>query len=285
MKEKKPAIIIGKSLVQIFDNGISALDIVALNLSMYEKIGGLASAYLYAYSIFEGTLFQIYSRVLKAFPKKAVAAYKLDETNLLFETSRTSVVIEKLCDNFSYNFGHERFRKFITNFNKIVGIDISPASFPEEILDNLKITRNKIAHQGDNPSLEQTLQLIETVKESLSRIREKFVLKYDKYTDIELIRRSCAYIFNMSDNEFNDCFVFNKGHVNINLKSIEAFYERLSSSETHCFLLFIANYNSGISDKFKIKDLMPRISLTDSTIDRISFINDLFEMYPYLINR
>ena len=89
----------------------------------------------------------------------------------------------------------------------------------------------------------------------------------------------------MSNNEFNDCFVFNKGHVNINLKSIEAFYERLSSSETHCFLLFIANYNSGISDKFKIKDLMPRISLTDSTIDRISFINDLFEMYPYLINR
>ena len=85
--------------------------------------------------------------------------------------------------------------------------------------------------------------------------------------------------------EFNECFVFSKGHVGINRIPLEAVYDRLSSSETHCFLLFIANYNAGISEKFKIKDLMPRVSLTNDTIDRISFINDLFEAYPHLINR
>lgn len=285
MIRQKPPIIIGEELLKIFDNGIEKLNQILNNLEKYKEMGGISGAALFAYSIFEGTLFTIYSKVLKAFPEKARLAYNNVDTKLLFRTSRTSVVIEELCENFSRNFGHDKFKSYINTFNEIVGIDIHSITFPVKTLDEFKEDRNCIAHRGNIISLERTQVYIEAVRESLSLIREKFSLKYKKYTDTELIKKSCAYIFNMFEWEFNECFVFSKGHVGINRIPLEAVYDRLSSSETHCFLLFIANYNAGISEKFKIKDLMPRVSLTNDTIDRISFINDLFEAYPHLINR
>lgn len=284
-KQKPPAIIIGDELIKNFDDGIEKLNQVLENITTYNNIGGTSAAALYAYSIFEGTLYVVYSKILRAFPKKAELEYKKIDKELLFGTSRTSVVIDRLCKNFSKDFGHENFRSYINTFNKIVSIDIAKIPFPYKILDEYKKSRNYIAHRGHEISLNDTILYIKAAKETLLLIREKFILKYQKYSDVQLIKNSCAYIFNMSEREFKECFEFFDNHVSIKREPIENFYGRLSSSEAHCFLLFIANYNAGMSSEFKIRDLMPRVSLTDDTIDRISFINDLFEAYPHLINR
>lgn len=285
MNNNRPPIIIGENLIKIFNDGIETLDQIVGNIDSYEMFNGLSAAYLYAYTVFEGTLYKIYSKVLKAFPKKANLEYKNIDKELLFRTSRTSVVIDQLCKDFSHKFGHECFNKYIRVFNKIVGIDLTSITFPEKILDEYKRQRDGIAHRGSKIPSALIIPHIKALNLTLNLIRDKFILKYKKYTDIELTRRSCAYLFKMSDREFNECFIFNNGHVTIDKESIESFYGRLSHSETHCFLLFIANYNAGISNKFRIQDLMPRTTLTDDTIDRISYINDLFEAYPYLINR
>ena len=110
MIRQKPPIIIGEELLKIFDNGIEKLNQILNNLEKYKEMGGISGAALFAYSIFEGTLFTIYSKVLKAFPEKARLAYNNVDTKLLFRTSRTSVVIEELCENFSRNFGHDKFK-------------------------------------------------------------------------------------------------------------------------------------------------------------------------------
>lgn len=305
-KRQKPPILIGEHLITIFDNGIKNLEEIQLNLVEYENLNGLNAAYLFAYSVFEGTLYNIYSKVLKAFPDKAKLEYNRIDKNTLFKTSRTSVVIDKLCTRFSQNFGHDRFCHYISDFNDIVDIDIDSINFPENELDDFKTKRNELAHRGcgnltingkspiskcltnsQNLIISRNLaeRHIEATIETLNYIREKFIPKYSKYTDIELIKKSCFYVFNMFEHEFHESFVFENGKVGIKLEPIENVYSRLSSSEKHCFLLFIANYNAGISNKFKISDLMPRVSLGDDTLDRIAFISDLFEEYPHLINR
>lgn len=287
MERRKPPIIIGNQILSIFDIGIDELKLIISHLQNYEQIKGLTAAYLFAYAIFEGTLYKIYNKVLKAFPEKADLENTHLENNKLFSTSRTSVVIKDLCDEFSKSFGYSTFNQLIKKFNKIVGVDLKSIKFQNKELDNYKENRNSIAHKGTFSSDIPIILVknhIEILINTLYLIKDKFELKYSKYTDIELIRKTCHYLFGMSDIEFNNCFDFSGGHVSIGLKPIERFYGRLSSSEAHCFLLFIANYNAGISNKFKVSDLRPRASLTDSTIDRISFINDLFEEYPHLIN-
>ena len=203
MIRQKPPIIIGEELLKIFDNGIEKLNQILNNLEKYEEMGGISGAALFAYSIFEGTLFTIYSKVLKAFPEKAKLTYNNVDNKLLFRTSRTSVVIEELCEKFSKNFGHDKFKSYINTFNEIVGIDIHSITFPVKTLDEFKEDRNCIAHRGDVISLDRTHVYIEAARESLSLIRDKFSLKYKKYTDIELIKKSCAYIFNKFEREIN----------------------------------------------------------------------------------
>lgn len=223
--------------------------------------------------------------MVKAFPDKANLAYQSINKNLLFSTSRTSVIIDQLCENFVRNFGHDTFKANIKELNRFAGADVKSLQFPDKEIDEFKKERNSIAHRGfiiqdDNIVSRHIVATIE----ALNLLKNQFLYKFTKYTEIELIRQSCNYLFGMSDKEFNDCFKFTNGHIVIELNPIEYFYDRLSSSEAHCFLLFIANYNSGISKEFKVSHLMPRVSLTDETLDRISFINDLFETFPHLIN-
>lgn len=287
-RDIKPPIIIGPKLVAIFDDGIKELLEIKNNLLEYEKLNGLYAAYLYGYSILEGTLFKIYSKVLKAFPEKANLEYNKINKNLLFENSRTSVIIDNLCDNLCYKLGHDNFKRYILDFNDIVGIDLESVIFPVKELDLYKLNRNKLAHRGEkNLQLNKNLinKHIDVSIETLRAIKDKFIPKYSKFTDIELIKNSCEYVFSMSEYEFNKCFIFHNGHVAIIIPEIERFYDRLSSSEKHCFLLFIANYNPGISKEFKVSDLRARVSLDNETLDKIAYINDLFEEYPHLINR
>lgn len=286
MNRQKPPIIIGEKIISIFDKGIEKLNNIINNLSKYNTLNGLAAAYLYAYSIYEGTLFQIYYKVLKAFPDKAKFEISKIDTNMLFSTSRTSVIIEYLCDVFSRDFGHDTFQKYIKKFNKIVGIDLTSLNFQIKEMDEYKYNRNQLTHRGgENVKLDFSMSIkhIQAAIDTLQLIREKFIPKYSQFTDIELIQKSCYYVFNMFKGEFDECFSFPEGHVRINREALEKVYSRLSSSEQHCCLLFVANYSSGITGK--LEDLRPRVSLTDSTIDKIAFINDLFEEYPHLINR
>lgn len=288
MNRQKPPIIIGEKLVSYFDAGIEEITKIFNALLEYESLGGLTAAYLYAYSIYEGTLFQIYRKVLKAFPNKANLEIRRIDQGMLFKTSRTSVIIDQLCDAFSRNFGHDSFNKYIENFNNVVGVDLSSVKFMSEEMDDFKLNRNKLAHRNGNGvllNLSQSKKHLLAAVDTLKLVRDKFILKYSQYTDIKLIKESCSYVFNMFENEFYECFAISDGHVRIKLKPIEKVYSRLSSSERHCFLLFIANYNAGISKEFKVGDLMPRVSLSNDTIDRISFITDLFDEYPHLINR
>lgn len=198
MRRQKPPIIISDKLVSIFDFGISKLSHILNNLVTYERIGGLSASYLFAYSIFESTLFQIYYKVLKAFPRKVELECKKINSDLLLNTSRTSVIIEDLCNKFSQNFGHDRFSIYIKEFNNVVGIDLKTTKFPVKELDDYKSNRNNIAHRGEiSLSLDLVKEHIKSIIDTLSIIKQKFILKYSKYTDIELIKKSCEYVFNM----------------------------------------------------------------------------------------
>lgn len=126
---------------------------------------------------------------------------------------------------------------------------------------------------------------IEAAIQILTLYKNSFLSKYKDYTEQTLIRSSCQYLFKMNTVLFDRCFYFDNNNVlQIHLEGLQHWYGTASSSKKHCFLLFIANFGDSVLKTIDSSCLRPRISLTDNTIEKISYIDELFKEYPYIIN-
>lgn len=282
--KRRPDVFICKPTLRVFDNAIAALEGVLVHIPGYIKINGLNAAYLYAYSVYEGALFKVYSELARAFPKNVDIALKNDYDSIIKDTSRMSVLLDCIVEDFSTQFGHKDFNHLVKQFNNIVGIDLKTVIFPEREIDEYKTNRNKLAHRG---VADLSVSVVEThIKASitiLKLIKEKFVAKYCKYTTDALKRASCSYLFGWNDYLYDHCFWMKDGNNCIHLDGIQHWFASASSSEKHLFMLYIANYSYEVVNSLSSPKLMPTICLDNVTLEKVSYINDLFRRYPHLL--
>lgn len=286
----KPNIFICNEVAKHFDEGISTIQSLLAEIKGANELQLAIPFYLFAYCKYEGTLYQIYKHTIRAFPDRANVK-KLDITpEDIINCSCKSTILDMHCISLSKKFGDGDITIYKGEYEKIVETKINlPASIVNSIKE-YKDYRNQLAHHGqidndNNISTNIMCSHIEAAIEILSRYKDSFCTKYKDYTDQALIRSSCQYLFNMNTVLFDRCFYFNDNNVfQIHLDGLQHWYGTASSSEKHCFLLFIANFGDSILKTIDSSCLRPRISLTDNTIEKISYIDELFKEYPYIIN-
>lgn len=286
----KPYIFIYNEAAKHFNDGISTLTSLLTDIKNSKKLLLAFPFYLFAYSKYEGTLYQIYKHTIRAFPDRANVK-KLDiKPEDIINCSCKATILDMYCISLSKKFGDGDINIYKGEYEKIVDTKINlPASIVNSIND-FKNYRNQLAHHGqiDNDtkiSIDVMCSHIEAALQILRQYKDSFCTKYKDYTEQALIRSSCQYLFKMNAVLFDKCFYFDCNNVfQIHLEGIQHWYETASSSEQHCFLLFIANFGDSVLRNIDCSKLHPRISLTDDTIEKISYIDELFKEYPYIIN-
>ena len=286
-ESKRPNIFVVDQAIELFDNAISKLKKIEVHINDYLSIDGVLAAYLYGYSIYEGTLYQLYKMVARAFPDRIDIELKKSYHEIILESGRMSTLRDIICDDFSRQFGHNDFKHLIKQLGNIIAIKFDLASFPTDEMSQYKNNRDKLAHRGCfdfRMQQNEMLSHINAVISVLELIKEKFNYAYSKYTYEFLIRESCRYVLGMEDAIFNMCFYFDDGKFRVHKKGVESWYGFACSSERHRFLLFMANHGLDFSKDFNIDHLRPTCSLDNTSLNKVSYINDLFRAYPHLIN-
>ena len=223
--------------------------------------------------------------VARAFPDRIDIELKKSYHEIILESGRMSTLRDIICYDFSRQFGHNDFKHLIKQLEKVIAINLDLESFPVLEMSQYKNNRDRLAHQGDvNLTIKQTelSSHINAAISVLSLIKKKFNYKYSKYTYEFLIRESCCYVLGT---RFDECFYFYDGKFCVNIENVESWYSTACSSEKHCFLLFMANHGLEFSKSFKIGHLRPVCSLDSTSLNKVSYINDLFKAYPHLINK
>lgn len=284
MDAKKPDIFICKPTLKIFDTAIGKLQDILGNIPAYVKIDGLNAAYLYAYSVYEGALFQIYREIARSFPKRVEIKYKDSYSSIIQESTRMSVLVDSIVHDFTLSFGHKKFGQLKRQFNGIVQIDLKNVDFPEQEINAYKEKRDKLAHQGIATISENDVNThIKAAMAVLKLIKEKFVARYSKYTSESLCRDACNYLFGMNNVIYDRCFWRRENENYIHLEGIQHWFSTASSSEKHLFMLYIANYSYDIVNNLSHARLMPTVSLDEYSLEKVSYINELFRRYPHLL--
>ncbi|MEZ3577554.1 MAG: hypothetical protein K1W01_08680 [Muribaculaceae bacterium] len=286
----KPNIFICNEVAKHFDDGISTIQSLLAEIKEANELQLAIPFYLFAYCKYEGTLYQIYKHTFRAFPNRN-SPNKLDiKPADIINCSCKATILDLFCISFSKKFGDGDISIYKGEYEKIVDTKIDlPASIVNSI-NEYKDYRNQLAHHGriDNDNIiskEIMCSHLEAAIEILTRYKDSFLTKYKDYTEQSLIRSSCQYLFKMNTVLFDKCFYFDCNNVlQIHIEGLRHWYGTASSSEKHCFLLFIANFGDSVLKSIDSSCLRPRISLTDNTIEKISYIDELFKEYPYIIN-
>lgn len=286
----KPRIFICNKYVEKFDEGITALTSLLSKIKKTIDLSDAYPMYLFSYCKYEGTLYQIFKHTIKAFPERA-NLNKLDlKSEEVLNCSCTGTILDLFCSSFSKKFGVGKLDQYKKQYEEILKTKIDITASIYKSLEDFKENRNQLAHHGeidDNKVIlkDEMCSHIEAAITVLTQYKDKFISTYRNYTEELLIKESCKYLFNMNTVLFDRCFFFNKNtSLQIHLNELQNWYGNASSSEQHCFLLFIANFGNSVLRAIDTSILCPRISLTDKTIEKVSFIDELFKEYPYLIN-
>ena len=286
----KPKIFICNKVAKYFDDGISTISSLLSEIKSSNSSTSTISSYLFAYCKYEGTLYQIYKHTIKAFPERANLK-KLDiKPEDIINCSCKATILDMFCISLSKKFGEGDIKKYKGQYEEAVKTTITLETPIFNAINEFKDYRNQLAHHGRIDSdkrltIDMMCSHIEAAIQILTRYKESFLTKYEDYTEQALIRNSCQYLFKMNTVLFDKCFYFDSSNVfQIHLEGLRHWYGTASSSEQHCFLLFIANFGDSVLKSIDSSKLRPRISLTDDTIEKISYIDELFIEYPYLIN-
>lgn len=286
----KPIIFICNAVAKHFDDGISTILSLLSEIKTVKKIQSAVPFYLFAYCKYEGTLYQIYKHTIRAFPERTNPK-KLDiKPEDILNCSCKATILDMFCISFSKKFGEGDIDNYKGQYEKIVGTKITILNSIVRSINEFKAYRNQLAHHGqidndNNISINIMCSHIEAAIQILTLYKDAFCAKYKDYTEQNLIRNSCQYLFKMNTVLFDKCFYFDNNNVfQIHLEGLRHWYGTASSSEQHCFLLFIANFGDSVLESIDSSKLRPRISLTDNTVEKISYIDELFKEYPYIIN-
>ena len=284
----KPTIFICNEVAKHFDDGISTLLSLLAEIKTAKELQLAIPFYLFAYCKYEGTLYQIYKHTIRAFPHRANVK-KLDiKPEDILNCSCKATILDMFCISLSKKFGEGDIRNYKGQYEDVVDTKINIQVSIVSSINEFKDYRNQLAHHGqidDNISINLMCSHIEAAIQILSQYKDSFCTKYKDYTEQNLIRNSCQYLFKMNAVLFDKCFYFNSNNLfQIHLEGIQHWYGTASSSEQHCFLLFIANFGDSVLRNINCSKLRPRISLTDNTIEKVSYIDELFKEYPYIIN-
>lgn len=287
MNTKRPNIFIADRAISSVDDSIDKLKKIGTHIAEYAKLDGVIPAYLYAYAIYEGTLYYLYKAVARAFPDRIEIEYKKAYGSIILESGRMASLLDIICDDFSKKFGHVNFENLITKFGGVVAIKFDAKDFPVKEMNQYKDNRDKLSHRGCTElsiQIEEVHSHLNAAVAVLERIKNSFCHTYSKYTDEYLIRESCKYVFRMGEGDFDKCFFFRDRNFYIKVPEIERWYGSISSSERHLFILFMANFGLGFSKEMKVEDILPTCSLDNNSLNKVSYINELFRAYPHLIN-
>ena len=286
----KPNIFICNEVAKYFDDGLSTIQSLLDEIKGANELQLAIPFYLFAYCKYEGTLYQIYKHTIRAFPDRA-KFLKLDiNPEDIINCSCKATILDMFCISFSKKFGEGDIDNYKGQYEKIVGTKITITASIVRSINEFKDYRNQLAHHGriDNDiriSIDMMCSHIEAAIQILSLYKDSFCTKYKDYTERTLIRSTCQYLFKMNTVLFDRCFYFDNNNVfQIHLEVLQHWYGTASISEQHCFLLFIANFGDSVLRNIDCSKLCPRISLTDETIEKISYIDELFKEYPYIIN-
>lgn len=285
----KPKIFICNKYIEKFDEGIYSLSSLLLKLKKVVERSEAYPIYLFSYCKYEGTLYQIFKHIIKVFPDRAnLKKLELKSEDVL-NCSCTGTILDLFCSSFSRTFGVGKVENYKKQYEEIVKTKISITSLIYKSLEDFKDNRNQLAHHGDIDNkvfnINEMCSHLEAAITVLSLYKDKFISTYQNYTEELLIRESCQYLFGMNNVLFERCFYFiGNSSLQVHLDQLKNWYGTASSSEQHCFLLFIANFGDSVLKNLDTTKLRPRISLTDKTVEKISYIDELFKEYPYLIN-
>lgn len=283
----KPNIFIAEQVISFVNDAIDKLKKIEAHIAEYVQLDGIIPAYLYAYAIYEGTLYYLYKTVARAFPNRIEIEFKKTYKNIILESGRMASLLDIICDDFSKKFGHANFVNLIAKFGRVLAIKFDPQEFPIKEMNLFKDNRDRLSHRSCLDSIVQTEEAhshLNAAMTVLEHIRNSFNHAYFKYTDEYLIRKSCEYLFKMGEYDFDKCFYFRNRNFHINVSEIEKWYGSISSSERHLFILFIANFDLNFSKELKVTDILPTYSLDNTSLNKVSYINELFRAYPHLIN-
>lgn len=286
----KPKIFICNKVAEYFDDGISTISSLLSEIKSSNSPTSSIPSYLFIYCKYEGTLYQIYKHTIKAFPERANLK-KLDVSpEDILKCSCTATILDMFCISLSKKFGEGDINKYKRQYEDAVKTRITLPTTVFNSINEFKDFRNQLAHHGridcdKHLSIDMMCSHIEAAIQILTLYKDSFLTKYKDYTEQTLIRNSCQYLFKMNTVLFDKCFYFDSNNVfQIHLEGLRNWYGTASSSEQHCFLLFIANFGDSVLKSIDCSILRPRISLTDNTIEMISYIDELFKEYPYIIN-